>query len=222
MRDTILVAFLAGLLGCTDAPDRRAPTDAAVQQELDRLRAPYRVKRTVIADRIEVTMSANFFNTEWGEPSIDRALHEASHRTAARHHNIGRRIRRAHIVNERFDPRPHPQSGILRRHRGMLGGPRLVDDVDRLRALKAEGVTHDLGDLPFRGSEDFGQFGKTRPAAMFFLGAGEKHPSFGFIWPWIKYFRPECQLRFEFFKSGKIRKVSTLEPNWQPGPLHKR
>ena len=45
------------------------------------------------------------------------------------------------------------------------------------RALDAEGVTHDLGNLPFRGSEDFGQFGKTRPAAMFFLGAGEKHPS---------------------------------------------
>ena len=45
------------------------------------------------------------------------------------------------------------------------------------RALDAEGVTHDLGNLPFRGSEDFGQFGKARPAAMFFLGAGEKHPS---------------------------------------------
>ncbi|MBL0373739.1 amidohydrolase [Rhizobium sp. KVB221] len=41
------------------------------------------------------------------------------------------------------------------------------------RALDAEGIMHDAGDLPMRGSEDFGRFGKHAPAAMFFLGAGE-------------------------------------------------
>ena len=45
------------------------------------------------------------------------------------------------------------------------------------RALDAEGVKHDQGQLPFRGSEDFGRFGKARPAAMFFLGAGVTHPA---------------------------------------------
>ena len=45
------------------------------------------------------------------------------------------------------------------------------------RALDAEGVTHDGDRLPFRGSEDFGQFGKAKPAAMFFLGAGATHPA---------------------------------------------
>jgi amidohydrolase len=45
------------------------------------------------------------------------------------------------------------------------------------RALDAEGLRHERGDLPFRASEDFGIFGKERPAAMFFLGAGERHPS---------------------------------------------
>jgi len=45
------------------------------------------------------------------------------------------------------------------------------------RALDAEGVPHDRGNLPMRASEDFGRFGQRAPAAMFFLGAGENHPS---------------------------------------------
>ncbi|MXQ14168.1 amidohydrolase [Microvirga makkahensis] len=43
------------------------------------------------------------------------------------------------------------------------------------RALDAEGVAHDRGDLPMRPSEDFGHLGSNAPAAMFFLGAGERH-----------------------------------------------
>ncbi|QKC98405.1 amidohydrolase [Mesorhizobium sp. NZP2298] len=45
------------------------------------------------------------------------------------------------------------------------------------RALDAEGISHDRGDLPMRGSEDFGRFGAIAPAAMFLLGAGENVPS---------------------------------------------
>jgi amidohydrolase len=45
------------------------------------------------------------------------------------------------------------------------------------RALKAEGVPFDRGNLPIRASEDFGRFGETASSAMFFLGAGENHPS---------------------------------------------
>jgi amidohydrolase len=45
------------------------------------------------------------------------------------------------------------------------------------RALDAEGVPYDEGNLPMRASEDFGRFGQKAPAAMFFLGAGERHPS---------------------------------------------
>lgn len=45
------------------------------------------------------------------------------------------------------------------------------------RALEAEGVPHDKGTGPIRASEDFGRFGQSAPAAMFFLGAGEKYPS---------------------------------------------
>jgi len=40
------------------------------------------------------------------------------------------------------------------------------------RALDAEGVAHDRGELPWRASEDFGRFGRKAPAAMLFLGAG--------------------------------------------------
>lgn len=45
------------------------------------------------------------------------------------------------------------------------------------RALEAEGIAYDRGNLPMRASEDFGRFGEKATAAMFFLGAGEKHPS---------------------------------------------
>jgi amidohydrolase len=45
-----------------------------------------------------------------------------------------------------------------------------------MKALDDEGVSHDAGDLPMRGSEDFGRFGGAGPSAMFFLGSGEKHP----------------------------------------------
>lgn len=44
-------------------------------------------------------------------------------------------------------------------------------------ALEAEAVTFDEGDLPMRGSEDFGRFREHAPSAMFFLGSGEHHPA---------------------------------------------
>ena len=43
-------------------------------------------------------------------------------------------------------------------------------------ALDAEGVRHSAQGLPMRGSEDFGRFNSRSKAAMFFLGAGERHP----------------------------------------------
>ena len=50
--------------------------------------------------------------------------------------------------------------------------------VDHLRtALDQEGVRHTEDGLPMRASEDFGIFGRSSPSAMFFLGAGENHPS---------------------------------------------
>ncbi|MBS7542807.1 amidohydrolase [Ancylobacter oerskovii] len=50
--------------------------------------------------------------------------------------------------------------------------------VEPLRlALDQEGVRHSEEDLPMRASEDFGLFGRGAKSAMFFLGAGEAHPS---------------------------------------------
>jgi amidohydrolase len=46
-----------------------------------------------------------------------------------------------------------------------------------IRALDDEAVPHDHGDLPMRGSEDFGRFGAASPSAMFFLGSGLHHPN---------------------------------------------
>lgn len=48
-------------------------------------------------------------------------------------------------------------------------------------------------------------------------GGGEYDPTFGYVSPWIKYLRADCQLRFEFQKSGRLRGISILDPNWKPG-----
>ncbi|WP_323034723.1 amidohydrolase [Pararhodobacter sp.] len=46
------------------------------------------------------------------------------------------------------------------------------------RALDATGIGHDRGDMPMRGSEDFGRFGGAgAKAAMVFLGSGLDHPA---------------------------------------------
>lgn len=50
--------------------------------------------------------------------------------------------------------------------------------VDHLRrALEAEGVPRVADPEPMRGSEDFGRFRDHAPAAMVFLGSGERHAS---------------------------------------------
>jgi amidohydrolase len=45
------------------------------------------------------------------------------------------------------------------------------------RALDEEGILHGEESLPMRASEDFGVFGHNAASAMFFLGAGERHPA---------------------------------------------
>jgi hypothetical protein len=49
-------------------------------------------------------------------------------------------------------------------------------------------------------------------------GGGTKHPGLGYVWPWIRYRRPDCQLRFEFNKNGtQVRSVTIMEKDWEPG-----
>ncbi|WP_068304789.1 amidohydrolase [Pararhodobacter sp. CCB-MM2] len=45
------------------------------------------------------------------------------------------------------------------------------------RALEAEGIPHEPGDLPMRASEDFGRFGSVSKSAMFLLGSGVDCPA---------------------------------------------
>jgi amidohydrolase len=46
------------------------------------------------------------------------------------------------------------------------------------RAMDAVGISYDAGDLPMRGSEDFGRFGEAgAKSAMLLLGAGVDHPA---------------------------------------------
>ena len=46
------------------------------------------------------------------------------------------------------------------------------------RALESQGIGFDAGDMPMRGSEDFGRFAGTgAKSAMIFLGAGLDHPA---------------------------------------------
>lgn len=49
-------------------------------------------------------------------------------------------------------------------------------------------------------------------------GGNIRHPSLGYIWPWINYRRADCQLRFEFDNEGKrVRNVTVMEKDWAPG-----
>jgi hypothetical protein len=49
-------------------------------------------------------------------------------------------------------------------------------------------------------------------------GGDIKHPSLGYIWPWVSYRRADCRLRFEFDKEGnRIRNVTVMEKDWEPG-----
>ncbi|MFN4099634.1 MAG: amidohydrolase [Pararhodobacter sp.] len=45
------------------------------------------------------------------------------------------------------------------------------------RALEAQGIGYDPGEMPVRASEDFGRFGAGAKAAMVFLGAGAEYPA---------------------------------------------
>lgn len=56
-----------------------------------------------------------------------------------------------------------------------VNAPEAVDHLRR--ALEQECVHHNEEALPMRASEDFGLFGRGAKSAMFFLGAGEKHPA---------------------------------------------
>ena len=80
---SVSLSCLGLLLGCAAPAPAKPSEDPSVAPELARLRAPYQESRAVVADRIEIVMSANFFNTEWGAPSVDRGLHEASHQKLA-------------------------------------------------------------------------------------------------------------------------------------------
>ena len=48
-------------------------------------------------------------------------------------------------------------------------------------------------------------------------GGGINHESLGFIRPWVSYRRDDCQLRFEFDIDDRIRMVTVLERDWEPG-----
>jgi len=48
-------------------------------------------------------------------------------------------------------------------------------------------------------------------------GGGTKIAVLGYINPWIKYQRSDCQLRFEFDGEMGIKTVTLLEPDWEPG-----
>lgn len=63
-------------------------------------------------------------------------------------------------------------------HEIFVASVNAADAVKHLqRALDEEGIVHGEDALPMRASEDFGLFGHSAASAMFFLGAGERHPA---------------------------------------------
>jgi amidohydrolase len=63
-------------------------------------------------------------------------------------------------------------------HEVFVASVNAPDAVEYLaRALDEENVARSEAALPMRASEDFGIFGHNAKSAMFFLGAGERHPA---------------------------------------------
>jgi len=48
-------------------------------------------------------------------------------------------------------------------------------------------------------------------------GGDNKVPVLGYIDPWIKYMRPDCQIHFSFENGKGVKQVTLLEPDWEPG-----
>jgi hypothetical protein len=48
-------------------------------------------------------------------------------------------------------------------------------------------------------------------------GGDDRLPDGRPIEPWVKYWLPECQAHFAFFRSGKLRRISFMPRDWQPG-----
>lgn len=72
----------------------------------------------------------------------------------------------------------HGLSHHVAYHEIFVASVNAPEAVEHLRvALDQEGVPHSEEALPMRASEDFGLFGRNAKSAMFFLGAGERHPS---------------------------------------------
>lgn len=48
-------------------------------------------------------------------------------------------------------------------------------------------------------------------------GGGVRDRVLGYIKPWIKYHRPDGQVRFEFSRQGEIEAVTFMPTDWRPG-----
>lgn len=48
-------------------------------------------------------------------------------------------------------------------------------------------------------------------------GGGEPVPGRRHAEPWIKYWMPQSQVHFAFSRSGKLRRISFMPRDWQPG-----
>jgi hypothetical protein len=64
--------------------------------------------------------------------------------------------------------------------------------------------------------------GSTRDDVFAALGPADEvggggMSQYGYIWPWITYRRGDCQLRFEFGKRERLRNITVMEKDWEPG-----
>lgn len=48
-------------------------------------------------------------------------------------------------------------------------------------------------------------------------GGGDQFSDGRPIKPWVKYWLPECQAHFAFFRSDKLRRISFMPRDWEPG-----
>jgi len=49
------------------------------------------------------------------------------------------------------------------------------------------------------------------------MGGGFQHEKFGYVPPWIKFYRNDCQLHFQFTSDGNLKKMTIMKADWKPG-----
>jgi hypothetical protein len=110
----------------------------------------------------------------------------------------------------------NPNRVCSRYQKGLGAPPRSKLRFGHYRFPAAEKILREIGILKItsksKRDEVIRLLGKPRES-----GHGISDAALGYLPPWIKYYRDDCQLHISFDDDGTIMRVVVMEPDWEPG-----